>query len=214
MINDDFVKYEDNKRDEYIRLDTTIIGIDNLIAKASTAEEANALFKAKDVIYSQQQNEQKALDEAGQADELRQLLREVLPILRWAFFANFRHQERCDEVYAKIKEAVEALKDTSVSVGNDTIKLRKGVKKFRAENYVIYDVNYLLENLAKEIFLLYQTGKDFSKPVFNIDNIRRMFVDYAPCEKCTNPDTYGTICVKCGACGRKFDDKGVLIDNE
>ena len=54
MINDDFVKYEDDKRDEYIRLDTTIIGIDNLIAKASTAEEANALFKAKDVIYSQQ----------------------------------------------------------------------------------------------------------------------------------------------------------------
>ena len=40
--------------DEYIRLDTTIIGIDNLISKASTAEEANALFKAKDVIYSQQ----------------------------------------------------------------------------------------------------------------------------------------------------------------
>lgn len=58
MINDDFVKYEDDKRDEYIRLDTTIIGIDNLIAKASTAEEANALFKAKDVIYSQQQTEQ------------------------------------------------------------------------------------------------------------------------------------------------------------
>ena len=54
MINDDFVKYENNKRNEYIRLDTTIIGIDNLIAKASTAEEANALFKAKDVIYSQQ----------------------------------------------------------------------------------------------------------------------------------------------------------------
>lgn len=54
MIKDDFAKYENDKRDEYIRLDTTIIGIDNLIAKASTAEEANALFKAKDVIYSQQ----------------------------------------------------------------------------------------------------------------------------------------------------------------
>lgn len=40
--------------DEYIRLDTTAIGIDNLIAKASNVEEANALFKAKDVIYSQQ----------------------------------------------------------------------------------------------------------------------------------------------------------------
>ena len=40
--------------DEYIRLDTTIIGIDNLINKAKTAAEANELFKAKDVIYSQQ----------------------------------------------------------------------------------------------------------------------------------------------------------------
>lgn len=28
------------------------------------------------------------------------------------------------------------------------------------------------------------------------------------------PDDDGTICVKCGACGRKFDDKGVLIDDE
>jgi hypothetical protein len=42
--------------DEYIRLDTTIIGIDNLISKASTVEEANALFKAKDVIYSQERH--------------------------------------------------------------------------------------------------------------------------------------------------------------
>ena len=74
-----------------------------------------------------------------------------------------------------MEQAMEALKDTSVSVDSDTVKLRKGVKKFRAENYVIY---------------------------------------YAPCEECANPDTYGTICVKCGACGRKFDDKGVLIDNE
>lgn len=40
--------------DELIRLDTTIIGIDSLINKASTAEEAKALFAAKDVIYSQQ----------------------------------------------------------------------------------------------------------------------------------------------------------------
>ncbi len=40
--------------DELIRLDTTIIGIDSLINKASTAEEAKVLFAAKDVIYSQQ----------------------------------------------------------------------------------------------------------------------------------------------------------------
>ena len=40
--------------DDLIRLDTTIIGIDALINKAETAAEANALFKAKDAIYSQQ----------------------------------------------------------------------------------------------------------------------------------------------------------------
>lgn len=54
--NVDFIKYDNSKSDEYIRLDTTIIGIDNLIAKASSAEEANALFKAKDVIYSQKRH--------------------------------------------------------------------------------------------------------------------------------------------------------------
>lgn len=53
MINDDFVKYENSKRNEYIRLDRTIMGIDNLISKVSTVGEANALFKAKDIIYSQ-----------------------------------------------------------------------------------------------------------------------------------------------------------------
>ena len=40
--------------DELIRLDTTIIDIDSLINKASTAEEAKVLFTVKDVIYSQQ----------------------------------------------------------------------------------------------------------------------------------------------------------------
>lgn len=40
--------------DELIRLDTTIIGIDSLINKASTVEEAKVLFTVKDVIYSQQ----------------------------------------------------------------------------------------------------------------------------------------------------------------
>lgn len=40
--------------DELIRLDTTIIGINSLINKASTAEEAKVLFTVKDAIYSQQ----------------------------------------------------------------------------------------------------------------------------------------------------------------
>ena len=112
-----------------------------------------------------------------------------------------------------MEQAMEALKDTNVSVDDNTVKLRRGVKKFRTENYVIYDIDYLLENLAREIFMLYQAKSDFDKPLLDIYKIRRMFVDYAPCEKCTNPDAYGTICVKCGACGRKFD-KGVLIDDE
>lgn len=40
--------------DELIRIDTTIIGIDTLINEAETTTEANALFKAEDVVYSQQ----------------------------------------------------------------------------------------------------------------------------------------------------------------
>ena len=47
-------KEEELIGDELIRLDTTIKGIDSLIAKAKTVEGANELFKAKDVIYSQQ----------------------------------------------------------------------------------------------------------------------------------------------------------------
>lgn len=39
---------------EYIRLDTTIIAIDNLINEAATGTMARTLFKAKDTIYSQQ----------------------------------------------------------------------------------------------------------------------------------------------------------------
>ena len=40
--------------DEYIRLDTTIVAIDNFINEAATGSIARALFNAKDVIYSQQ----------------------------------------------------------------------------------------------------------------------------------------------------------------
>lgn len=54
--NIDFLKYEDSKNDEFIKLDTTIKGIDDLISKATSTEEASALFKAKDVIYSQQRH--------------------------------------------------------------------------------------------------------------------------------------------------------------
>lgn len=39
-----------------------------------------------------------------------------------------------------------------------------------------------------------------------------MFIDYAPCESCNNPDTFGMICVKCGECGREFNDSGVCTN--
>lgn len=53
-----------------------------------------------------EQTEQKIIDEARQADELRQPLREVLPILRWAFFANHVQTKAADELYDKIMKAV------------------------------------------------------------------------------------------------------------
>lgn len=40
--------------DEYIRLDTTIMGMDGLINEAPTGSQARALFCAKDMIYDQQ----------------------------------------------------------------------------------------------------------------------------------------------------------------
>ena len=33
-----------------------------------------------------------------------------------------------------------------------------------------------------------------------------MFVEYGVSDYCDNYDTYGEICVKCGNCGRKFDE--------
>lgn len=53
-----------------------------------------------------EQTEQKIIDEARQADELRQLLREVLPILRAAIFVNYEQNKAADELYDKIKKAV------------------------------------------------------------------------------------------------------------
>lgn len=51
-------------------------------------------------------SEKKVLDEARQADELRQLLREVLPILRAAIFVNYVQTKAADELYDKIMKAV------------------------------------------------------------------------------------------------------------
>lgn len=38
---------------------------------------------------------------------------------------------------------------------------------------------------------------------------KAFFLDYEPSENCCNDDSFGSLCVKCGKCGRKFID-GVL----
>lgn len=42
-----------------------------------------------------------------------------------------------------------------------------------------------------------------------------IFIDYAVSETCKNlVESYGMICVKCGECGREFDEYGVLINGD
>ena len=36
----------------------------------------------------------------------------------------------------------------------------------------------------------------------------RIHIDYGVSEKCNNPAAHGEICVKCGECGRQFNDAG------
>lgn len=43
------------------------------------------------------------------------------------------------------------------------VELKDGMKKFRSRNFVVYDIDYLLENLAREISMLYQAKSDFDK---------------------------------------------------
>lgn len=39
-----------------------------------------------------------------------------------------------------------------------------------------------------------------------------MFVDYIPAKECKNEDVMYT-CYKCGECGRKFNESGIMIDD-
>ena len=38
--------------------------------------------------------------------------------------------------------------------------------------------------------------------------------DYSTVEWCRNPDTWDGLCMKCEECGRKFDEHGVMINEE
>ncbi|MBQ0146236.1 MAG: hypothetical protein KBS51_03890 [Lachnospiraceae bacterium] len=39
-----------------------------------------------------------------------------------------------------------------------------------------------------------------------------IFTDYIPCMGCDNIETFGAVCVKCGKCGRRFDEYGNCIN--
>lgn len=42
------------------------------------------------------------------------------------------------------------------------------------------------------------------------NNVKNLFVDYQVNDECRNPNTYGSICLKCGRCGRTFTQDGFL----
>lgn len=41
----------------------------------------------------------------------------------------------------------------------------------------------------------------------------KVHIDYMVSKECENPESYFSICVKCGQCGRKFDENGIMIDD-
>ena len=41
-----------------------------------------------------------------------------------------------------------------------------------------------------------------------------LYIDYVVSDDCTNEDSFFEVCVKCGRCGRKFDEDGVLIEED
>lgn len=45
------------------------------------------------------------------------------------------------------------------------VELKDGIKKLRSENFVVYDIDYLFENLAREICMLYQAKNDFNNSI-------------------------------------------------
>ena len=44
------------------------------------------------------------------------------------------------------------------------------------------------------------------------ESIENMIIDYGVAQECKNPSSYGEICVKCGKCGRVFEN-GIMVDD-
>ena len=40
----------------------------------------------------------------------------------------------------------------------------------------------------------------------------KVHIDYMVSKECKNPESYFSICVKCGQCGRKFEN-GIMVDD-
>ena len=62
----------------------------------------------------------------------------------------------------------------------------------------------------------FQTGKRIKDdPIEKSPNLRVLPLfhrsDYKTSHKCENIYTYSCLCIKCGACGRKFKEDGTLI---
>ena len=41
----------------------------------------------------------------------------------------------------------------------------------------------------------------------------KVHIDYMVAKECKNPESYFAVCVKCGQCGRKFDENGIMVDD-
>ena len=61
-----------------------------------------------------------------------------------------------------------------LEIKTKSIEIPDGIKKARTKNYVVYDVDWLLDHLAQEIYLLeYGRRKVKDIPTFTIEDIKR-----------------------------------------
>lgn len=88
--------------------DTDMLYMAALEKRLETAEAENTELKAR-VVELEDKHWNECRQIAHYSDELRQaneLLREALPILHRAFFANYKDTNAANELYDKIRKAV------------------------------------------------------------------------------------------------------------
>lgn len=132
--------------------------------------------------------------------------------------AEERHEH--EEYVEACEQAFEAL---DVVSNEKYVELRAGMKKFRTGNFVIYDIDYLLENLAREIYLLMGLkidGNERPNQAMNhlkaeiaewqkadiIESLRNMPIKPIKFED-KQPRANGRACIRCDYAN--FDDKKI-----